>query len=224
MDSLWSFHFKEDSISHHGIEGQKWGIRNGPPYPLGSGQRSKSEVRAMRQRPNHSNTKKVVGRSLKQLDTDVISNINKDNRSIEGGWYNCVYCSLCYIYDSVFGLDLKAPPLNKGFGTLSNDILDEIFSGVNYSWFSGIKKPKVHELVKDSIAKPNSTGIVIIDHHALNYEKTERGYVTLVDTQSGDVYNLNDLSNFKLKAVIDFSDATIKQDAKMFPEFTKRVW
>lgn len=21
-------------ISHHGIEGQKWGVRNGPPYPL----------------------------------------------------------------------------------------------------------------------------------------------------------------------------------------------
>lgn len=21
-------------ISHHGIEGQRWGVRNGPPYPL----------------------------------------------------------------------------------------------------------------------------------------------------------------------------------------------
>lgn len=37
MDRLWAFRFKEDSsISHHGIEGQKWGVRNGPPYPLNS--------------------------------------------------------------------------------------------------------------------------------------------------------------------------------------------
>ena len=23
-----------DYISHHGVEGQKWGVKNGPPYPL----------------------------------------------------------------------------------------------------------------------------------------------------------------------------------------------
>lgn len=26
--------YYSDYISHHGIEGQKWGIKNGPPYPL----------------------------------------------------------------------------------------------------------------------------------------------------------------------------------------------
>lgn len=30
----WRFVMKDDSLSHHGIEGQKWGVRNGPPYPL----------------------------------------------------------------------------------------------------------------------------------------------------------------------------------------------
>lgn len=24
------------SLMHHGIKGQKWGVENGPPYPLGS--------------------------------------------------------------------------------------------------------------------------------------------------------------------------------------------
>ena len=24
----------QNSILHHGIEGQKWGVQNGPPYPL----------------------------------------------------------------------------------------------------------------------------------------------------------------------------------------------
>ena len=33
-------------LYHHGIKGQKWGKRNGPPYPLGSGQASASEKKA----------------------------------------------------------------------------------------------------------------------------------------------------------------------------------
>ena len=33
-------------ISHHGIEGQKWGVQNGPPYPLNPEDHSKAEKRA----------------------------------------------------------------------------------------------------------------------------------------------------------------------------------
>ena len=32
-------------IAHHGILGQKWGDRNGPPYPLRGGDYSKEETR-----------------------------------------------------------------------------------------------------------------------------------------------------------------------------------
>lgn len=35
-----------DILSHHGIEGMHWGDRNGPPYPLGEGQKSASEKKA----------------------------------------------------------------------------------------------------------------------------------------------------------------------------------
>lgn len=26
--------FDLDFLSHHGVQGQKWGVKNGPPYPL----------------------------------------------------------------------------------------------------------------------------------------------------------------------------------------------
>lgn len=32
-------------LQHHGIQGQKWGVRNGPPYPLDSNAKSSSETK-----------------------------------------------------------------------------------------------------------------------------------------------------------------------------------
>lgn len=37
---------EQNYLAHHGILGQKWHKRNGPPYPLGSGDHSKSEQNA----------------------------------------------------------------------------------------------------------------------------------------------------------------------------------
>lgn len=34
-------------LAHHGILGQKWGVRNGPPYPLGGGDYTQSEKNAI---------------------------------------------------------------------------------------------------------------------------------------------------------------------------------
>ena len=38
--------YRAYELSHHGILGQKWGKRNGPPYPLDAGDHSTSEKKA----------------------------------------------------------------------------------------------------------------------------------------------------------------------------------
>ena len=38
--------FESHYLAHHGILGQKWGHRNGPPYPLGASDHSPSEKKA----------------------------------------------------------------------------------------------------------------------------------------------------------------------------------
>lgn len=50
--STWVFG-NVDYISHHGVEGQKWGVRHGPPYPLD--REAKKEVR----KQIRSNTKEI---------------------------------------------------------------------------------------------------------------------------------------------------------------------
>lgn len=35
----------DETLAHHGIAGQKWGTRNGPPYPLNQSSKSSCEKR-----------------------------------------------------------------------------------------------------------------------------------------------------------------------------------
>ena len=54
-------------LYHHGIKGQKWGVRNGPPYPLGSDQKSSSEKKANNQTPGKNVPPTKVERILKNI-------------------------------------------------------------------------------------------------------------------------------------------------------------
>ena len=56
MKSVFDYLDEETYLAHHGIKGQKWGIRNGPPYPI------------------NNNFRKTLGKSLdEQLSLNAIT-------------------------------------------------------------------------------------------------------------------------------------------------------
>lgn len=68
---LVKFRDTSNELYHHGILGQKWGDRNGPPYPLGSGKHSISE------RSDISKTKR------EELKSNLYKAINKYKEEAE---------------------------------------------------------------------------------------------------------------------------------------------
>lgn len=47
-------------LSHHGIKGQKWGVMNGPPYPLGASAKSYREKKAEKEQFHLSDRQKTA--------------------------------------------------------------------------------------------------------------------------------------------------------------------
>lgn len=76
-------------LAHHGIKGQKWGVINGPPYPLGSGDHSASEKKAgwrksldkkkEKQSKNNADNKKSHGATTNFSNSNKSIQSSKDN-------------------------------------------------------------------------------------------------------------------------------------------------
>ena len=74
-----------NQLYHHGILNQKWGVRNGPPYPLGGGAYSQSERKAIykeRRKKNSIYNKKHFDKVIKK-GTD-ISTLSYDPNRTKG--------------------------------------------------------------------------------------------------------------------------------------------
>ena len=64
----------KEFLAHHGIKGQKWGVSNGPPYPLKSGQKSYSEKKASKKKSVKDEITKKVSKAkaaIKQKTEEV---------------------------------------------------------------------------------------------------------------------------------------------------------
>jgi len=147
----------QEYLAHHGILGQKWGKRNGPPYPLDAGSHSASEKRAgwrksLDKGSDKSNNKKGIknGEPQKKGLTD------KQKRAIKVGI--AVAATALAVYG---GYKLKQsgkldPLIDKG-KKLTGDILDQ-FGDKPISSFDPAPVQKTVETVKGfrKLAQPES--------------------------------------------------------------------
>lgn len=78
-------------IYHHGIQGQKWGKRNGPPYPLKPGAKSAAETKEKKSKSEHGGLfdylqkrkrKKKLNKQLKRVERDVKA-LDKEKKKYE---------------------------------------------------------------------------------------------------------------------------------------------
>lgn len=71
---------KKDWLSHHGIKGQKWGKRNGPPYPLDKSSHSKEEQSANWKTSVSIHRIKAAAKTMKAVDS-IINSMNADDKN-----------------------------------------------------------------------------------------------------------------------------------------------
>lgn len=72
-------------LIHHGIDGQKWGVKNGPPYPLSEGARSAKEVRLNGKVSKSGKKKKKLSANQKRAITAGVATAITGTASVAGG-------------------------------------------------------------------------------------------------------------------------------------------
>lgn len=74
---------EEDSLKHHGIKGQKWGDRNGPPYPLDSNISTGKSLKK-----DHDTKKKVSNKNIDNAaeSEKVLKGFTKQKSSYNSNW------------------------------------------------------------------------------------------------------------------------------------------
>lgn len=107
---------KRNELYHHGILNQKWGVRNGPPYPLGGGDYSESEKRAIykeRKKKNSIYNKKHFDTVLKK--GTVLSTLSYDqNRTKNVDMFYAAHTKLDkHEYNALFNRPIPKPILDE---------------------------------------------------------------------------------------------------------------
>lgn len=113
----------DDELEHHGIKGQEWGVRHGPPYPLNSGYGSSSITTT-----DDIKSSKLSRKTLSEIND--ISCITYEDRKNANRINNCSNCS------AVIDLQMRG----------MNVIAQPRVTGININklstWYKDAPKPK----------------------------------------------------------------------------------
>lgn len=96
-------------LYHHGIRGQKWGERNGPPYPLGGGDYTPSEKYYKYHKTASVMYKKKHFDSTIKKDKDTLSTLSYDPNRTKGVdmFYATYKKSDKHLYNALFNQKIK---------------------------------------------------------------------------------------------------------------------
>ena len=112
---------RPNDLRHHGILGQKWGKKNGPPYPLSGGDYSKTEQRAItkaRRSKNNIYNKKHFDQVLSEKTT--LSTLSYDKNRTKGvDMFYATYTKADKdLYNMMFNRKLPEPIVDENGNSL----------------------------------------------------------------------------------------------------------
>lgn len=172
-------------IEHHGIRGQRWGKRNGPPYPLSGGDYSQSEVKAIRKNRKLGNRiyNKEHFDEVLSKDKTTLSTLSYDKDRIKNA-------EMFYATHNFFDKQQYKALFNKKIPkTITDKNGKEIGTGMCYKYQIDTK------LNKDvKVASEDSGGQIFADL----YKKDRDFYNFVTDKDRLSTY-FNDAVHYKFK-------------------------